>query len=517
MSELLQSQPWKANNNGRMYTGHIAVGADAAVNGTGQVNSILQDILGVGTVNTVDYIQETFTGTPASWNSGLNIKAVANFGSAATGVFGAEVLGATLSGNAQNVTLLAGFFGGSRHAGSGTITNAYGVPGTIYNTALGSIGTAYALYGAITNSGGGTITNAYSLYGASAVNTLGTVTNAYGLYLEAQTAGATSNYNIYSVGLASRNYFAGYVETASSGGFYLGTTGSVNNRFLLNTPLATDSTAEQINTPSSTARKALVLQMNSGQTAAAMQIQNNSGTMLAQFGADGKLSINNSGLGSNCLDVYTASAGNIATYQSNGATAGGKLVAYILGNTVAGNVYGFHTSGSTSSGALLNTIQQNDNGNAIFEALVLGTGDAQALFDINGGQAWSIGLDNSDSDSFKISSSSTLGTNDVIKIATTGETSILKSLSLPYVAKTTTYSITASDYTIDCTSGTFTVTLPTAASIAGRIYVIKNTGTGVITIATTSSQTIDGVVGATLSTQYSSLTVQSDGANWILI
>jgi hypothetical protein len=86
-----------------------------------------------------------------------------------------------------------------------------------------------------------------------------------------------------------------------------------------------------------------------------------------------------------------------------------------------------------------------------------------------------------------------------------------------YVAKTANYTATASDYTIDCTSGTFTVTLPTAVGCAGRIYVVKNSGTGVITIATTSSQTIDGSATQTLSTQYASLGFQSNGGHWIIV
>jgi len=89
--------------------------------------------------------------------------------------------------------------------------------------------------------------------------------------------------------------------------------------------------------------------------------------------------------------------------------------------------------------------------------------------------------------------------------------------TLGYVAKTANYTATATDYTINCTSGTFTITLPTAASIAGRIYVIKNTGAGSITVATTSSQTIDGGASYTLGTANKYVQVQSDGANWIVI
>lgn len=89
--------------------------------------------------------------------------------------------------------------------------------------------------------------------------------------------------------------------------------------------------------------------------------------------------------------------------------------------------------------------------------------------------------------------------------------------SAGYTAQTSTYAILASDYTVNCTSGTFTVTLPTAVGRAGQIYVIKNSGAGTITIATTSAQTIDGSATQSISVQYNSYTVQSTGANWITI
>ena len=89
--------------------------------------------------------------------------------------------------------------------------------------------------------------------------------------------------------------------------------------------------------------------------------------------------------------------------------------------------------------------------------------------------------------------------------------------TLGYVAKTGTYGVAATDYTVDCTSGTFTVTLETATT-AGQIHNIKNTGTGIITIATTSAQTIDGGASGSITlAQYDNLTVQSDGANWIIL
>lgn len=79
------------------------------------------------------------------------------------------------------------------------------------------------------------------------------------------------------------------------------------------------------------------------------------------------------------------------------------------------------------------------------------------------------------------------------------------------------YTATTADYTINCIGATFTVTLPTAAGIAGRIYVIKNSGGGIVTVAAASAETIDGDVTKPLSVRYTQVTVQSDGANWIVI
>jgi hypothetical protein len=78
------------------------------------------------------------------------------------------------------------------------------------------------------------------------------------------------------------------------------------------------------------------------------------------------------------------------------------------------------------------------------------------------------------------------------------------------------YNITANDYTIVCGAAT-TVTLPTAVGIPGRIYNIKNMSSGIVTVATTSSQTIDGSTTRLISTNNETITVQSDNVNWVII
>lgn len=68
------------------------------------------------------------------------------------------------------------------------------------------------------------------------------------------------------------------------------------------------------------------------------------------------------------------------------------------------------------------------------------------------------------------------------------------------------------DYVYLC-SGTLTLTLPDAAANT-NLYTVKNVGSGIITIATTSSQTIDGTTTITMPVQYTAVDLISDTANW---
>ncbi|MBS1645709.1 MAG: hypothetical protein JST67_00065 [Bacteroidetes bacterium] len=86
----------------------------------------------------------------------------------------------------------------------------------------------------------------------------------------------------------------------------------------------------------------------------------------------------------------------------------------------------------------------------------------------------------------------------------------------PYKAVSGSYSIAALDNQIDCQSGTYTLTLPSAIPLTGIEYVISDSGTGTITIATTGSQTINGVSSYTLTTQWTGVRLRSTGANWVI-
>jgi hypothetical protein len=86
-----------------------------------------------------------------------------------------------------------------------------------------------------------------------------------------------------------------------------------------------------------------------------------------------------------------------------------------------------------------------------------------------------------------------------------------------YVTKTGAYTATNDDYVIDCTSGTFTVTLPASSGRTGRILIIKNSGAGTITVDGNASETIDGAATYSLAVQYATVQIISDGTNWKII
>lgn len=86
----------------------------------------------------------------------------------------------------------------------------------------------------------------------------------------------------------------------------------------------------------------------------------------------------------------------------------------------------------------------------------------------------------------------------------------------PYLAKSANYTMVDADYLVECTANTFTISLPTAVGIVGKEYVIKNSGTGTITVDPAGSETIDGDATKEL-VQYDAMKIMSNGTNWIIV
>lgn len=117
---------------------------------------------------------------------------------------------------------------------------------------------------------------------------------------------------------------------------------------------------------------------------------------------------------------------------------------------------------------------------------------------------------------------STINVNTSGNAATaTTATNVTGSITTALSTKTGAYTATASDNTLlgNATSAAFSITLPTAVGITGKTYTVKkiDSSANALTVATTSSQTIDGTTTKPLARQYDAITVQSDGANWMII
>jgi len=84
------------------------------------------------------------------------------------------------------------------------------------------------------------------------------------------------------------------------------------------------------------------------------------------------------------------------------------------------------------------------------------------------------------------------------------------------VAKTANYTVLPTDDVIICGAGneSFTITLPPVATVGtGKVYFIKNVGSGTITVDGNGSETIDGDATRTLN-QNDCLQIESNGTGW---
>ena len=101
------------------------------------------------------------------------------------------------------------------------------------------------------------------------------------------------------------------------------------------------------------------------------------------------------------------------------------------------------------------------------------------------------------------------------------DTKITGGLNLSLTTKTVNYTITGSDITVlgDAASGQITFTLPNVSTYSGMVYNTKkidSSGNAVV-LASAGGALIDGQTTHSITTQYDSITVQSDGTNWHII
>lgn len=277
------------------------------------------------------------------------------------------------------------------------------------------------------------------------------------------------------------------------------------------------------------ANKGLVVQGVSAQSGNLIETQDSAGTAIAQFKVDGELSLG----GTAKIRLWNRSIqGTGGGTLMIGGSATGSATDCV---SIDGNVTSF-SAGVTSGEWSSLRVGQNNNPNASSTAVHNAIMVNPTINYASGGSGSYNALRIKVTETALPSGANYLiraqagasGTTDIFSVRNNGDVTSVGSASfagvtstagmkVTYAAKTATYPITTSDYIIDCTANTFTVTLPTAVSDTGRTFIIKNSGTGTITVATTSSQTIDGSLTFVLSTQYEAITVVSDGTNWKII
>ena len=90
-----------------------------------------------------------------------------------------------------------------------------------------------------------------------------------------------------------------------------------------------------------------------------------------------------------------------------------------------------------------------------------------------------------------------------------------------YRSVTASGNVVSGDYLIiaDATAGAITMTLPTAALVPGRIYAFKriNAGANAVIIDGYASQTIDGNLTHTMTPQWNSLVIMTNGVEWFIL
>ena len=184
---------------------------------------------------------------------------------------------------------------------------------------------------------------------------------------------------------------------------------------------------------------------------------------------------------------HTASSGinlkvndGTAVTAADSGTAGTNSTAFTIGNFASG-------TGTTAADAIIDEV-------AIWKR-TLSDAEVTALY--NGGSGLGYSADQS--------LHADLNCNSKIVY---GGRSKITSVTAAYIAQ-------ASDEVLLC-NGTFTVTLPTASGIGGKVYQIKNVGTGLVTVDGYSTETIDGSLTIVVNPG-SNLYVISDGANWVII
>lgn len=198
---------------------------------------------------------------------------------------------------------------------------------------------------------------------------------------------------------------------------------------------------------------------------------------------------------------YSGNTTNIAHAWTPGETVFQALrnsVAPVIARQASGGTVALIQAQNSSSQVLA---QVDTNGGAVFNE----QGSASADFRVEGDTLANLFFVDASADNVGINTATPSSGFDIQRSM---------GWKVNTISTNTTLDVT---HNVVLASGTITITLPTAVG-NNRVYAIKKTdATTILTINTSLSQTIDGNTSVQLTTQYSSITVISNGANWFII
>jgi trimeric autotransporter adhesin len=262
----------------------------------------------------------------------------------------------------------------------------------------------------------------------------------------------------------------------------------------------------------------------------------NNGAIAVDFTVGNDLSVSNNG-----AIAVDFTVGNDLSVSNNGAiavdfTVGNDLTVSntINASTVISTIFnGGFTNGSILFSNANGEITQNnssffwDNNSSV---LLLGSNNIEnANVAIYANGAVVINEQGNDAD-FRVEGTNdenlikTDANNDRVGIKVANPNSSLHlggSLSLPIINQSADYTLTENDHTVvvNASASEVTITLPPAAGLEGRVYIIKkidSTSNNVV-IDGNGAELIDGLTTQELNLPYESLKVQCDGTNWYII
>jgi hypothetical protein len=195
--------------------------------------------------------------------------------------------------------------------------------------------------------------------------------------------------------------------------------------------------------------------------------------------------------------VGPASSTDNALVRFDGTT--GKLIKN--GVITEDNTGNLSISAAVSGASLSATVANTSNtasATAFYNAQVAGSTAADAYYkaEISGGQAWTLGLDNSDSDAFVISATATPGTTNVMRVSTAGEINYPLQPAFLGVLGTNDANVTGNgaSYTLGSgnaltevfdQNGDFVTTGTFTAPVTGKYFIAANFVMGDVTAAMT--------------------------------